>query len=331
MHSSSVAHSTIPGLPHALRILALGLLLPSLGVGTGYAQGRTLPADFVHNRIYVSAVTANGDSLRLMTDTGGGMAFVLSSSAVQRLDLPVVDTLQGRRPIPVVPVPSFEAEGPVPQTRSERAIVAPDRRARLVGYDDGRLGMNWFAHRIWTLDYGAETLRLHDTADGLSFDSPHTVDLAFETDSTGRRVSHHPRIEATIADTEHSFLLDSGATTLLTDSVRRRLDAPKRMGTGFIRASTFERWTSEHPDWRVVEGASPAFDGTPLIRVPEVTIAGHTVGPVWFERRPDRAIKGTLAGSMDRPVAGALGGSLLQYFRVTVDYPNARAHFQRLD
>ena len=318
-----------------VHLFALGLLLSLLSTGAGHAQSpsesRVLPADFVHNRIYVTAVTADGDSLRLLTDTGGGTAFVLTSSAVQRLGLPVVDTLQGRRPIRVTPVPPFEAEGPVPQTQAERTFVAPPRRAQLVGYDDGRLGMNWFADRIWTLDYGSATLRLHDTAKGLSFDPAHTVELAFQTDSTGRRMSPHPRVKATIDGTEHSFLFDSGATTVLTDSVRHRLDAPKRMGSGFIRASVFERWTDEHPNWRVVKGASPARRGMPIIRVPAVTIAGHTVGPVWFERRPDRAGQRTLSGSMDEPVAGALGGSLLQYFRVTVDYPGARADFQRLN
>jgi hypothetical protein len=312
-------------------MLLIGVLGPGVGHAQSSTEGRVLPTDFVHDRIYVTAVTADGDSLRMVTDTGGGRAFVLSSSARQRLGLPVNDTLEGRRPMPVAPVPTFRAEGPVPQTRAERAIVAPSRRAQLVGYDDGRLGMNWFAGRVWTLDYGSETLRLHDAAAELSFDPAHTVDLAFKTDSAGRRVSHHPRVEATIAGTEHSFLFDTGATTVLTDSARHRLDAPKRMGTGFIRASVFERWTEEHPDWTVVEGASPAFRGMPLIRVPEVTIAGHTVGPVWFERRPDRAIQRALAGSMDQPVAGALGGSLFRHFRVTVDYPNARAHFRRLD
>ncbi len=316
-------------------ILAFGLLAGLLGAKTSFAQsppgGRVLPADFVQHRIYVTAVTTEGDSLRMLTDTGGGTAVVLSSSAVRRTGRPVIDTLQGRRPMQVVPVPAFRTEGPVPQTRAERAIIAPSRRAQLVGYDDGRLGMHWFAGRIWTFDYGDETLRLHDTADELSFAPDHTVDLAFKTDSTGTRVGHHPRVEASIDGTTRSFLFDTGATTVLTDSAQGRLDAPRRIASGFIRASLFERWTNKHPDWTVVEGASPALGGSPLIRVPEVEIAGHTAGPVWFERRPDRTIQKTLAGSMDRRVAGALGGSLFRHFRITVDYPNARAYFQRLD
>lgn len=155
-----------------IAILAFGLLAGLLGAKTSFAQprpgGRVLPADFVQHRIYVTAVRRTG--------------------------LPVIDTLQGRRPMQVVPVPAFRTEGPVPQTRAERAIIAPSRRAQLVGYDDGRLGMHWFAGRIWTFDYGDETLRLHDTADELSFAPDHTVDLAFKTDSTGTRVGHHPRV-----------------------------------------------------------------------------------------------------------------------------------------
>ncbi len=275
-------------------ILAFGLLAGLLGAKTSFAQprpgGRVLPADFVQHRIYVTAVTTEGDSLRMLTDTGGGTAVVLWSSAVRRTGRPVIDTLQGRRPMQVVPVPAFRTEGPVPQTRAERAIIAPSRRAQLVGYDDGRLGMHWFAGRIWTFDYGDETLRLHDTADELSFAPDHTVDLAFKTDSTGTRVGHHPRVEASIDGTTRSFLFDTGATTVLTDSAQGRLDAPRRIASGFIRASLFERWTNKHPDWTVVKGASPALGGSPLIRVPEVEIAGHTAGPVWFERRPDRGV-----------------------------------------
>ena len=33
---------------------------------------------------------------------------------------------------------------------------------------------------------------------------------------------------------------------------------------------------------------------------------------------------------MDRVVEGALGGSLFQYFRITVDYPGERTYFQKL-
>lgn len=315
----------------------MALLLGLLGAPPSFAQStaeaRTLPTEFVANRIYVTAVTPSGDSLRLLTDTGGSPYLVLTNPAVERLGLTITDTLtNGPRSFPTTAAPSFQADVSIPQTQSDRALVVPNRgRAKILGFDDGRLGQSWFADRVWTFDYGAKQLLLHDSAESLSFDPDHTVPLAFQTDSTGERSAHHPRVEATIADSTYSFLYDSGATTVLTDSVRSTLEGPRRRGSGFVIASVFEHWQEEHPDWRVVEGASPAFRGTPIIQVPEVTIAGHTVGPVWFEKRPDQAFQRVLSGSMDRPVAGALGGSLFQYFRVTVDYPGARAFFQRLD
>jgi hypothetical protein len=95
-------------------------------------------------------------------------------------------------------------------------------------------------------------------------------------------------------------------------------------------ASLFDRLRAAHPEWRVLRGASPYRGGAPLLRIPEITIAGHTVGPVWVERRPDRAFEQMARRSLDQPVQGALGGSLFQYFRVTVNYPDAWASFERV-
>jgi hypothetical protein len=66
-----------------------------------------------------------------------------------------------------------------------------------------------------------------------------------------------------------------------------------------------------------------------MIEVPEVRIAGQSVGPVWFTQRPDAAFHDFMAQWMDRPVDGALGGSAFRFFRMTVDYPRARASFVR--
>jgi hypothetical protein len=52
-------------------------------------------------------------------------------------------------------------------------------------------------------------------------------------------------------------------------------------------------------------------------------------GPVWFTRRPDPNFHQFMSQFMDRQVEGALGGSALKFFRVTVDYPRAVAVFER--
>ena len=94
----------------------------------------------------------------------------------------------------------------------------------------------------------------------------------------------------------------------------------------------FERWVANHPDWRVVEGGDRIGDkALRLIEVPAVTIAGHTVGPVWFAERPPGAFQKYMASMMDRPTWGAIGGSGLKYFRMVIDYPAAKAWFAPAD
>lgn len=314
--------------------LAMGIVLLLAGsVPSSLAQsserGNVLPARFDANRIYVTPILASGDTLRLFTDTGGGRHPLLIRKTAERLGLAPVDTQsQGRRSIPVVPFPPLRNESSVPDP-SDQALVMPNgQRARLLDIGDGMLGQGWFAGRTWTFDYGAEKLLHHRSAEEIPFNPQHTVDLAFQTDSTGRRTGHHARIEATVADSTYAFLLDTGATSVIADSARQAVGWPETIGSSFVTASVFERWRRRHPEWKVVEGASVFRGGTPMIRVAEVTIAGHTVGPVWFERRPDRAFKKKMAQTMDRPVDGALGGSLFQYFRITVDYPGTRAFFR---
>lgn len=79
----------------------------------------------------------------------------------------------------------------------------------------------------------------------------------------------------------------------------------------------------------MIENADENYWGAPMMEVPEVAIAGHTVGPVWFTRRDDREFHEWCSRWTDRRVDGTLGGSLLRYFAVTVDYPGARASFVR--
>jgi hypothetical protein len=65
-----------------------------------------------------------------------------------------------------------------------------------------------------------------------------------------------------------------------------------------------------------------------MIEVPHVTVAGFTVGPVWFAQKPDANFSGIMSPMMDKPVQGAFGGSGLRYFRIVLDYPKAMAWFE---
>lgn len=63
--------------------------------------------------------------------------------------------------------------------------------------------------------------------------------------------------------------------------------------------------------------------------MPSVGIGGYVVGPVLFARRPDEAWSQGMIHSMDRVVRGAIGGSALKYFKVTIDYNSGLIRFEK--
>jgi hypothetical protein len=125
------------------------------------------------------------------------------------------------------------------------------------------------------------------------------------------------------------MLLDTGAMIRLTADAAPAFDvAPGTIvGGGFIMKAVFDEWHAKHPDWRVIEHgeAAPSGDGNAMIEVPRVTVAGFTVGPVWFARRRDTNFTEMMSSMTDKPVVGAFGGSGLQYFRLVLDYPRSSA------
>jgi hypothetical protein len=299
-------------------------------------SGRALPARFLADRPYAVPVTARGDTLLLFLDTGGG-ANMLYTPALERLGLAAEwmradgDSMQLAR----LPAFSSGASIPLPGAASptdDRLMVVPPQ-AGSTDAADGMLGRTWFADRVWRLDYPAHTLTLlgDGTPASASTSGTHRVPLGFQADSAGRRTTHFPRIRVEIDGDSLDLLFDTGATANLTDAAWATLRGdgePRERATSFIAQSVFERWRRRHPDWRVVEHADLPLD-MPMLQVPEVRVGGHTVGPAWFTMRPDRNFHQFMSQWMDRRVDGALGGSVLRYFRLTLDYPSATATFER--
>jgi len=224
-----------------------------------------------------------------------------------------------------------------PQVRGRDDPRSPDLKGRLlVRADslapqgaDGMLGQAWFGGRVWTFDYPGRRLLLQP----LEFkpEQSTAVPVGFPTDADGRPSTHFPSISAQVDGQDHWFLFDTGATAHLSLAARDALGASERIATCFVVASVFETWRTAHPEWPVVHAGDLSVGGQDLIQAPEVTVAGVSVGPVWFARRPDPAFHDDMTSMMDRPVDGALGGSLLRHFRITVDYPGAVAYFESHD
>lgn len=291
------------------------------------AADRTrVPAEFVHDQVWVTP-TLDGERLRFFTDTGGGWN-AISDTLVQRLALVREKSDDGER----VAWPAFDEGLGIPAAppifMGGRLVVAPQEQ---LSGADGFLGGRWFADSVWEFDY--QNRRLYRLT-GFTADAgqPHRAALGFQTNDAGERTMHFPSIDVEVAGEVLPMLYDSGATATTTDNSASIFGvAPgTNVGTSFIEHEVFERWTQVHPEWRVIEAADmKGKQKRRMIEVPEVTIAGHTVGPVWFSEQPEGAFQSYMAKMMDRPTWGALGGSALKYFRVVIDYPGAAAYFQR--
>lgn len=304
----------------------LSWLLLLLSPTAAATESRVVPAEFLHDQVWVTP-SIQGQRLRLFTDTGGGWN-ALSSSVVERLELPREASEAGE----LVDWPAFDVGREIPRAPAHFmdgrvAVAAPEQ---LFG-GDGFLGGRWFADGVWEFDYPGRRLLRHDGAYGQA-PAANRAALGFQIDSDGRRTTHFPSIDVEIDGEVLPLLYDSGATATTTETSAPVFGvAPgTNIGTCFIEQAVFERWRSRHPEWRVLEAADrKGSQLRRMIEVPQVTIAGHTVGPVWFAEQPAGAFQSYMAGMMDRPTWGALGGSALKYFRVVVDYPSAVAHFFR--
>lgn len=289
-----------------------------------------LPARFEDGRILVAPITQSGHEIVFYTDTGGGF-FNLDPAVAKRLSLPVTTTEIEGHTVKLATLGALRPGAAIPLIASldGRLVVAPEGRGQFVA--DGRLGASWFRDRTWTFDYLAKKLWWRAAGDIPPHDPAHEVTLGFQVRENGQRTSHFARIPIRVDGHVHDMLFDTGAMVNLSDSALAALadGRPATRATSFIIKSVFDRWHKDHPDWRVIEQADQNAKGEPMIEVPAIEVAGFSVGPVWFTRRADDNFHKWMSQWMDKPIDGALGGSALHYFRVTVDYPSAIAVFER--
>ncbi len=311
------------------------LHLTSLIAGVcGATQAATLPTQFEGDLVYVTPRIGEGAALRLYTDTGGG--YFLTSDAVARLKLdaqPAPELQQEMGPqarLARLPATLTESDLPRGLGLGGAIPVMPDRKdGMLPGASpmDGMLGAPWFGGRIWTWDFAARRF-IQEASDWTAAAGMQRVPLGFKQAPNGRRVTQFPRIAVRIDGRELPMLLDTGAMTVLAPAALQALDdsAPAQRATSMIADNVFQAWRSAHPDWRVIEKAQ-AGTGSAMIEVPEVEIAGHIVGPVWFTHRADGNFHQFMSGMMDARVEGAVGNNVFRHFRMTIDYPGAAAWF----
>ncbi len=300
-------------------------------LAAGAAQ--PLPARFESDRVFVTPESANGITLKLYTDTGGGL--FLTKSAADRLGL------RAQRPSPalaaelgagatVVAWPRLKRDRSVPPPQNLQMAVFANAQVLPPGWPpqgDGTLGASWFAGRIWIWDYPHRVFSMAQK-DWQPPSGAHAVPLGFKA-SRGVRETNFPRIVVRIDGAPISMLLDTGAETYLSARAAGELGdgAPRMRATSMISASIFSSWRRKHENWPVIEDAQLGTHAA-MIRVPDVTVAGYHTGPVWFTWRPDANYHVFMSGMMDRRVEGSIGGNALHRFVMVVDYPGARAWFE---
>jgi hypothetical protein len=290
-----------------------------------------LPVRYDEHRFYVQPVTAEGVRLNFFTDTGGGL--FLFSDVVEKLKLTLTKTELAEGTSEIVALPKFKQNAtiPTPLGNNERLFIVPAKDRSALSQDwSGMLGQKWFADRAWTFDYIHRQLLLRSSGDLPKQAEEHKVTLGFQRNALGKRKNHFPRIEVAINGEKIDLLFDTGASTQLSEMALTTLNdkRPAIRATSFIAASIFEKWHTQHPEWRVIEKAEQGSKEA-MIEVPEITVAGYTVGPIWFTRRADKNFHEYMSQWMDKRVEGALGGNALRFFRITVDYPLAVALFEK--
>jgi len=294
-----------------------------------------IPTHFTGNLFYAVPVTTDNLSLSLLADSAGGL--FLYEDTVERLKL-TPESVEGDngKSLRVVSLPVFKTEHSVPPPLGSpfagRLFVLP-RSKRTEGFVepmDGILGQQWFAGRVWTFDYQRKKLLWRAAGDVPAHDPSHEVRLGFKTSGSGRRQNNFARLPVEVDGETFDFVLDTGATNVISEEQKKLLrdDLPLQRATSFLVRSVFEKWHAKHPEWRAFDNMKTLTGGA-MIEVPELVIGGYKVGPVWFSVQVDVGFQGVMKPLMDKPIVGALGGSALHYFRLTIDWPNAIAVFEK--
>ena len=284
-----------------------------------------LPTEFMENRFAVVPITESGKKLKFYTDSAG--ACLLALEDAEALKLPI--TADGDAKTCALPPFRENASIPAPIDTPLRLLVQKDIDDNLGPGLDGMLGQQWFAGHTWTFDYLAKKLYWRAPGDLPKHAPYHEAKLYFKTDAKGVRDNNFARIQIEVDGEKLSFTLDTGAEDVLPPPVLKEVGdgRPAERATSFLAQSIYEKWHAKHPDWKVI--TTPSLTGRELIEVPKITLGGYEVGPVWFSVQPDRAFHQFMAQWTDQPTEGSLGGSAFKYFRMTVDWPNAVAVFEK--
>lgn len=300
-------------------------------------------------RFYLLMPTRNGDTISAYCDTGGGISFLIPASVNKANVESFVRTgiFNGLLPMKYVPFSDLVTDPayPHPEVSRQKVLRAPFSRITdpflIVPSMDKELKMglsvqpemeaflaqDFFMKKAWTFDYPRRQVWVHTPLDPSQSALPNVQKLGFKKNAHQEAIFGHPRMVISVEGEFIDVLFDTGATSILTPQGREQLQTEElSVGSSFIAASIFDRWRTQHPEWKYYPKAEWIGD---MIEVPLVNVSGFDVGPVLFARRRDEAWSQGMIASMDQVVQGAVGGSLLKFFEVQIDYNSELIKFER--
>lgn len=306
-----------------------------------------LPTKFIDGaRFYIKLYTIEGDTLLAFGDSGGGISLI-PREIVKKLGLEnkmSTALIKGVMPVKYIAVKDLLVNHEILAPTLPNHLILRTFFARvteplfLIPPDDEEvkflteqmnldifLGQNFFMNKSFTIDYPNEQLWANTPLE--QFEDSSMQHIGFKKNKHGQNYFGHASMYIVVGTDTIEVLFDTGATFVLSEKGKNYFNTKESTKAGsFIAASIFDKWRKEHPEWNYYEAADLSGD---VIEVPIVNIGGYEVGPVLFAKRPDEAWSEGMIHTMDKVVKGAIGGSALQYLKVTIDYNNALIKFEK--
>jgi len=276
-----------------------------------------LPCFFKNNLIYLSTKLSNSDSLIFYTDTGGKN--FLYTSGFKKLKIRHKrENLWESSNIKTI----FTANN-ISLPKREEIYFIKEKGV----IEDGMLGREWFANRIWRINYIRGFLSEIAIIPNDEFEP--ICPLYFLKDDAKQVVNHLPRIEIVINNDTLSLLFDTGAQVYLSDDAQEQMKGQSLTAISFISSSIFESWKTLNPEWEVIKKGDKQYRAD-MIRVPEIKIGSKIIGPIWFVKREEQNFQVLSKLFMDKQIVGAIGGNALSFLGdIIVDYQNEKLYVNK--